>query len=204
MQAVDGAGARAVGVRFVADLLADMLVKGLHLVLGIVQPAGQVAGERRDVGMTTLHPRLRLQALARLRRGSERLRQARHRRSRRVVVYGAIKLVDGAKGALGDCWALCPQHLVALRVLGVGRFGKELIAAARFLPDVLVAEIQRHPRDQPGLAAGNPAMNDQGHFPGAWPQRHLYLFAEHVIAGDHQGTGSHGQCCGRGQAQCRP
>src|SRR5438132_5355608 len=116
MQAVDGAGARAVGVRFVADLLTDMLVKGLDLVLGIIQPAGQVAGQRRDVGMTALHPRLRLQILSRLRRGSERLRQARHRRSRRVKVYGAIKLVDGAKWALGDRWALCPQDLMALRV----------------------------------------------------------------------------------------
>jgi hypothetical protein len=67
------------------------------------------------------------------------------------VINRAIELVAGAKRSLPESWALGPEDLMPLRMLGVRRLGEQLIAAALFLLDMLMTNLQGNGCSQFGI-----------------------------------------------------
>ncbi len=191
-----------VQARFVVDLIFHVAEQGQGLIRRSIQPFGETARCRGDIVVLGAGLGRCIQVLAGSRSGIVQVRQPGHRRGVMVRVHGAIELVTGTEGAVRRAGPFAPGHLPAFRMTKVGRFFGQLLAAIGLIPDVLLIEVERQGRRQPGFT-GTLSLDQQRDLPGAGAGRQPDLVAEHEMASGHHAHGQRGQGSGGDYAQER-
>src|SRR5713101_5422988 len=108
-----------------------------------------------------------VQVLPGMRGRAQDLGQAGSRSRGPMRVQLAIEFIMDPKRTGRRRAALVPYHLASLRVTGDGRLIQELVAAATFSADMLMAEIDRRRGHELGVFAGAGSIDQQSNLPDA-------------------------------------